>query len=92
MIRKNATGKFGDLLLATAKSPAMLIYLDNFDHVKAYWPMIGRSTAQVGDRIGGAICAHTILNGNANSLSRIPCINIIECIAGNGFGGAIDTG
>ena len=22
------------------------IYLDNFDHVKAYWPMIGRTTAQ----------------------------------------------
>jgi aminodeoxyfutalosine synthase len=23
------------------------IYLDNFDHVKAYWPMIGRTTAQL---------------------------------------------
>ena len=23
------------------------IYLDNFDHVKAYWPMIGRTTAQM---------------------------------------------
>lgn len=23
------------------------IYLDNFDHIKAYWPMIGRSTAQL---------------------------------------------
>lgn len=23
------------------------IYLDNFDHVKAYWPMIGRHTAQL---------------------------------------------
>ncbi|TAE47800.1 MAG: aminofutalosine synthase MqnE [Bacteroidetes bacterium] len=23
------------------------IYLDNFDHVKAYWPMIGRETAQM---------------------------------------------
>jgi len=23
------------------------IYLDNFDHVKAYWPMIGRETAQL---------------------------------------------
>lgn len=23
------------------------IYLDNFDHVKAYWPMIGRKTAQL---------------------------------------------
>jgi aminodeoxyfutalosine synthase len=23
------------------------IYMDNFDHIKAYWPMIGRSTAQL---------------------------------------------
>jgi len=30
VIRPNVTGKFSDLLLATAKSPAMLIYLDNF--------------------------------------------------------------
>lgn len=30
VIRPNVSGKFQDLLLATAKSPAMLIYLDNF--------------------------------------------------------------
>ena len=30
VIRPNVTGKFGNLLLATAKSPAMLLYLDNF--------------------------------------------------------------
>ncbi len=30
VIRPNVFGKFGDLLLATAKSPAMLFYLDNF--------------------------------------------------------------
>jgi uncharacterized protein (DUF1800 family) len=30
VIRPNVFGKFGNLLLATAKSPAMLIYLDNF--------------------------------------------------------------
>lgn len=30
VIRKNALGKFGDLLLATAQSPAMLVYLDNW--------------------------------------------------------------
>ncbi len=29
-VRPNALGKFKDLLLATAKSPAMLFYLDNF--------------------------------------------------------------
>jgi uncharacterized protein (DUF1800 family) len=30
VIRPNAMGKFKDLLMATAKSPAMLFYLDNF--------------------------------------------------------------
>ncbi|MEJ2882699.1 DUF1800 domain-containing protein [Pedobacter sp. GR22-6] len=30
VIRPNVTGKFQTLLMATAKSPAMLIYLDNF--------------------------------------------------------------
>ena len=30
VIRPNVTGKFGELLLATAQSPAMLFYLDNF--------------------------------------------------------------
>jgi aminodeoxyfutalosine synthase len=28
------------------------IYLDNFSHIKAYWPMIGRSTAQVSQSFG----------------------------------------
>jgi uncharacterized protein (DUF1800 family) len=32
-IRPHALGKFHDLLLATAKSPAMLFYLDNFQSV-----------------------------------------------------------
>jgi uncharacterized protein (DUF1800 family) len=31
VIRPNALGRFGDLLLKTAKSPAMLYYLDNFN-------------------------------------------------------------
>lgn len=33
VIRKLALGKFRDLLKATAKSPAMLYYLDNYDNV-----------------------------------------------------------
>jgi uncharacterized protein (DUF1800 family) len=34
VIRAHALGKFRDLLLASAKSPAMLVYLDNIDNVK----------------------------------------------------------
>src|SRR5215469_4736679 len=32
-IRKNALGKFRDLLLATAQSPAMMVYLDNWQSI-----------------------------------------------------------
>ena len=28
------------------------IFLDNFPHIKAYWPMIGRSTAQLAQSFG----------------------------------------
>jgi uncharacterized protein (DUF1800 family) len=33
VIRKNAFGKFRDLLLATAQSPAMMVYLDNWQSI-----------------------------------------------------------
>ncbi len=36
-IRPNVLGKFRDLLEATAKSPAMLFYLDNFQSVRRMW-------------------------------------------------------
>jgi uncharacterized protein (DUF1800 family) len=38
VIRPNALGNFKDLLLATAKSPAMLYYLDNFQSVAEQKP------------------------------------------------------
>jgi uncharacterized protein (DUF1800 family) len=44
-IRPNAMGKFSDLLLATAQSPAMLFYLDNFQSVSP--------NAQMGQGGGG---------------------------------------
>jgi len=36
VIRKHALGNFGDLLMASAKSPAMLIYLDNQANEKSH--------------------------------------------------------
>jgi len=38
-IRPHAMGKFSDLLIATAKSPAMLFYLDNFQSVSPNAPL-----------------------------------------------------
>jgi uncharacterized protein (DUF1800 family) len=48
VVRPRALGKFGDLLVATAKSPAMLMYLDN-------WQSIGPDSlaAKNGGRFAG---------------------------------------
>jgi uncharacterized protein (DUF1800 family) len=48
-IRPNAMGKFSDLLLATAQSPAMLFYLDNFQSVS---PKAQAGPANGGQRPG----------------------------------------
>ncbi|MCY7347201.1 MAG: DUF1800 family protein [Pyrinomonadaceae bacterium] len=45
VIRPNALGNFKDLLTATAKSPAMLFYLDNFQSVSPNAPMGGNRRA-----------------------------------------------
>jgi uncharacterized protein (DUF1800 family) len=45
-IRPNALGKFSTLLLATAQSPAMLFYLDNFQSVSPNPPQ-RRATADI---------------------------------------------
>src|SRR6185295_4531568 len=55
-IRPNAMGKFSDLLLATAQSPAMLFYLDNFQSVSP--------NAQLGQ--GGRRAGLGALLGNRN--------------------------
>ena len=41
-IRPHVTGRFEDMLIATAKSPAMLLYLDNFTSVGANDELSGR--------------------------------------------------
>jgi len=54
-IRPNALGKFSTLLEATAKSPAMLFYLDNFQSVSpnANRPNQGRPRQGLGAILGG---------------------------------------
>ena len=53
------------------------IYLDNFDHIKAYWPMIGRSTAQLTQSFGvddldGTIDDSTKIYSMAGSEEQVP--------------------
>jgi aminodeoxyfutalosine synthase len=61
------------------------IYLDNFDHVKAYWPMIGRRTAQVSlsfgvDDIDGTIDDTTKIYSKAGAEDQNPAMSTQELI------------
>ena len=61
------------------------IYLDNFDHIKAYWPMIGRNTTQISlsfgvDDIDGTIDDTTKIYSMAGSEEQSPAMNTLELI------------
>ncbi len=61
------------------------IYLDNFDHIKAYWPMISRNTAQISlafgvDDIDGTIDDTTKIYAMAGSEEQNPAMSIEELV------------
>jgi aminodeoxyfutalosine synthase len=61
------------------------IYLDNFDHVKAYWPMIGRQVAQMAlsfgvDDIDGTIDDTTKIYSMAGSEEQHPALSTQELV------------
>lgn len=61
------------------------IYLDNFDHIKAYWPMISRNTAQISlsfgvDDIDGTIDDTTKIYTMAGSEEQNPAISTEELV------------
>lgn len=61
------------------------IYLDNFDHVKAYWPMIGRNTAQLSlafgvDDLDGTIDDTTKIYSMAGAEEQNPAMSTKELI------------
>ena len=61
------------------------IYLDNFDHVKAYWPMIGRTTAQLSlafgvNDIDGTIDDTTKIYSMAGSEEQSPSMNTQQLV------------
>ena len=53
VIRPHIFGKFRDLLEASAKSPAMLVYLDNFQSVSDTPPQNNRNQRRPNNRFGG---------------------------------------
>lgn len=61
------------------------IYLDNFDHVKSYWPMIGRETAQLSlafgvDDMDGTIDDTTKIYSMAGSEEENPALSTLELV------------
>ena len=61
------------------------IYLDNFDHIKAYWPMIGRNMAQLSlsfgvDDIDGTIDDTTKIYSMAGSEEQIPSMSTRDLV------------
>jgi aminodeoxyfutalosine synthase len=61
------------------------IYLDNFEHIKAYWPMIGRSTAQLAlafgvNDIDGTIDDTTKIYSMAGSEEQNPALSTQDLV------------
>ncbi|MGE3825928.1 MAG: aminofutalosine synthase MqnE, partial [Bacteroidia bacterium] len=61
------------------------IYMDNFPHIKAYWPMIGRNTAQLSlqfgvDDIDGTIDDSTKIYSMAGSEEQTPALTTHELV------------
>lgn len=61
------------------------IYLDNFDHIKAYWPMIGRSTAQLTQSFGvddldGTIDDSTKIYSMAGAEEQVPVLSTDQLV------------
>jgi len=61
------------------------IYLDNFDHIKAYWPMIGREMAQLSlafgvNDIDGTIDDTTRIYSMAGSEEQNPSLTTRELV------------
>ena len=61
------------------------IYLDNFDHIKAYWPMIGRNMAQLSlsfgvDDIDGTIDDTTKIYSMAGSEEQTPSLGTRDLV------------
>lgn len=61
------------------------IFLDNFDHIKAYWPMIGRETAQLSlnygvNDIDGTIDDSTKIYSMAGAEEQSPSLSTRELV------------
>jgi len=61
------------------------IFLDNFDHIKAYWPMLGRNQAQLAlsfgvDDIDGTIDDTTKIYSMAGSEEKSPSLSTQELV------------
>lgn len=61
------------------------IYMDNFPHLKAYWPMIGRQTAQISlaygvDDLDGTIDDSTKIYSMAGAEEKNPALSTVQLV------------
>jgi aminodeoxyfutalosine synthase len=62
------------------------VFMDNFNHIKAYWPMIGRNTAQISmsfgvDDIDGTIDDSTKIYSMAGAEDKNPALTTDQLVA-----------
>jgi aminodeoxyfutalosine synthase len=62
------------------------IFMDNFNHIKAYWPMIGRNTAQISmsfgvDDIDGTIDDSTKIYSMAGAEDKNPALTTDQLVS-----------
>ncbi len=60
------------------------LYLDNFDHIKAYWPMLGKTTTELAlsfgaDDIDGTIDDTTKIYSMAGAEDANPRLDVAQC-------------
>ncbi len=87
---KTSNNELGKNITATTISEDMRmmaltrLFLDNFDHIKAYWPMLGKSTTELAlafgaDDIDGTIDDTTKIYSMAGAEDTNPRLTVEEC-------------
>ena len=77
VVRRHALGRFADLLMASAKSPAMLVYLDNFASE-------GQPGSQVNENYGRELLElHTLgIVGGAQVYTEADVVGVAKVLSG----------
>ncbi|MFI3288449.1 MAG: CofH family radical SAM protein [Rikenellaceae bacterium] len=87
---KTSNNELGEKITATSITEDLRmmalcrLFLDNFDHIKAYWPMLGKATTELAlafgaDDIDGTIDDTTKIYSMAGAEDQNPRLDSLEC-------------